>query len=294
MRALLVLVMGLVIGCGSPPAVPQLVPQRSPDHLRVATHNVHFIHLAREHGPWSVADWEVRKHALDAVFKEADADLMAFQEMVSIGPDADRSTNLARDWLLARNPDYAVAASGDWRRFPTRQPIFYRTDRLRVIDQGWFLHEPPDVIAKERRMRGFWLYYSSWADFEDRRGQRLRVYNVHFHFHRPARRRHAARTVLAHMAPVLSRGVPVLVMGDMNALSGWRTVDILRGGGFSAVEPRSASFHFNRGLHLFGPIDRIASTPDLTVSAGPWAVRGRRVGDWPSDHYPVVADLTLP
>lgn len=290
MRALLAMISIVLLGCGPQPGLPQ----RAPDSLRVATHNVHFIQMARERGRWSVADWETRKHALDAVFKEVDADLMAFQEMVSIGPDADRSTNLARDWLLARNPGYAVAASGDWRHFPTRQPILYRTDRLRMIDHGWFLHEPPEVIAKEREVSGFWLYFSSWAEFEDRQGQRLRVYNVHFHFHRPAWQRRAARKVLAHMASAVSQGVPVLVMGDMNALAGWRTVDVLRDGGLSLVEPRSSSFHFNRGLHLFGAIDRIASTPNMTVSAGPWAVRGKRGGDWPSDHYPVVADLSLP
>ncbi|WP_417210903.1 endonuclease/exonuclease/phosphatase family protein [Antarctobacter sp.] len=290
MRALLGILTGLLIGCGQPPAAPE----RPPDSLRVASHNVHFIRLNRQRGAWSVTDWEARKHALDAVFKEADADLMAFQEMVSIGPDADRSVNLARDWLLARNPGYAVAASGDWRSFPTRQPIFYRTDRLRLVDQGWFLHEPPDVVAQERKARGFWLYYSSWADFEDRRGRSLRVYNVHFHFHRAARRRHAARTVLAHMAPALKQGVPVLVMGDMNALSRWRTVNILRAGGLSTVEPDAASFHFDRGLHLFGPIDRFAHTEGLTLSARPWAIHGKRAGDWASDHYPVVADLSLP
>lgn len=286
------LVLSLILALAG--CAPSTLPDRAGDSLRVASHNVHFIRLTKQRGPWSVADWETRKQALDTVFKEADADLIAFQEMVSIGPGPERGVNLARDWLLERNPGYALAATGDWRHFPTRQPIFYRPDKLRLIDHGWFFHDPPEVVARDRQKPGFWLYFTAWADFEDGQGRPLRVYNLHFDFAKPARRRQAAQIVAKHMEPALKRGVPVLVMGDMNALSGWRTVDILRGVGLTMAEPRGTSFHFNRGLHLFGPIDRMGSAHGLTLTGGPWALRGRRAGDWPSDHYPVVADLALP
>lgn len=293
MRALrmsLALLVLLVSACG----MPQAPPARSADVLRVASHNVHFIRMTRARGPWSLADWEARKQALDAVFKEADADLVAFQEMVSIGPDENRDVNLARDWLLSRNPDYGLAATGDWRRFPTRQPIFYRTDRLRLLDQGWFLYDAPEVVEKERQRPGFWLYFASWADFAGPDGRPFRVYNVHFHFRDGAKRRRAARRLAAHVTPVLQQGMPVIVLGDMNALPGWQTVRILREAGLHTHDPRGSSFHFNRGLHFLPAIDRLGRAPGVQLVGGPWGLHGKRAGDWPSDHYPVVADIALP
>ena len=286
-----VLWVGLMLAACAPYENPPSPPS---DTLRVASHNVHFIRLDRDFGGWSVADWEQRKRGLDALFKEAGADLFAFQEMVSMGPTPDRTVNLARDWLLAQNPEYALAASGDWRSFPTRQPIFYRKDRLTLRDQGWFLYDSPEVVAKDRARKGFWLYFASWADFTDISGRSFRVYNLHFHFSNPVKRRHAARRVAAHMAATLQADVPVLTLGDTNALSGWRTVDILREAGVVMADPPGSSFHFNRGLHILGPIDRVGHTPEVKVVNGPWALRGQRAGDWPSDHYPVVADLRMP
>ena len=293
MRALRIslILPALWLSACTPPPGP---PARSPGALRVASHNVHFIRMTEPRGPWSLADWEARKQALDAVFKEVDADLVAFQEMVSIGPDANRDVNLARDWLLSRNPGYGLAATGDWRRFPTRQPIFYRTDRLRLLDQGWFYYDAPEVVAQDRRRPGFWIYYASWADFAGPEGQRFRVYNVHFHFLDAAKRRHAARRLAAHVRPAMEKGLPVIVLGDMNALSGWRTVRILREAGVQTHDPRDSSFHFNRGLHILPAIDRLGRAPGVRLVGGPWGLHGKRAGDWPSDHYPVVADIALP
>jgi endonuclease/exonuclease/phosphatase family metal-dependent hydrolase len=290
MRALVLFLLLGLAGC----ARPVDLPAKAPDTLRIATHNVHFVKLARDRGPWSVADWEARKHALDAVFKETKADLVAFQEMVSIGSTQDRSVNLARDWLLDRNPGYALAATGDWRSFPTRQPIFFRSDRLSLRDQGWFLFDSPQEAARQRARRGFWLYYASWADFTDLSGAHFRVYNVHFHFLNGAKRRQAAHKVAHHAAPLLDAGVPVLVLGDMNTLRGWRPVQLLRNAGLRIAQPPGASFHFNRGLNVLGAIDRFVHAPAITVVNGPWALQGRRAGDWPSDHYPVVAEVSLP
>ncbi|WP_330449437.1 hypothetical protein FLP41_04250 [Paracoccus marcusii] len=49
----------------------------------------------------------------------------------------DGSVNLARDDLLAVMPDFAMAATGTGGTSST-QPIFYRSARLRLLDQGWF------------------------------------------------------------------------------------------------------------------------------------------------------------
>lgn len=278
--------------CGAD--TPEPPDGRPEGALRFATHNVHFIRADRAHGRWSLADWETRKQALDATFKALDADVIAFQEMVSITSDADRSVNHARDWLLARNPEYGLAASGDWRSFPSRQPIFFRRDRLELRDQGWFFFDPPELLAEQRRRPGFWLYFATWAEFEDRAGRVFRVYNVHFDYLDAARRRHAAQRVADHVRPLIDAGIPVVVMGDTNALPGWGALRVLEARGLSIVHPPGSTYHFNVGLDLLGPIDRIVHGPRTRVLQGPWAVRTRHAAVWPSDHYPVVADLLIP
>jgi hypothetical protein len=62
-----------------------VLPSPPADGLRLASHNVHFIRLDKDVGAWSLADWEQRKAALDASFKHLNADIVGFQEMVSIG-----------------------------------------------------------------------------------------------------------------------------------------------------------------------------------------------------------------
>lgn len=285
-----------LMGCGAPQDAAQgpLVPDKAPDSLRLASHNVHFIRSNRDTGAWSLADWDARKEGLDATFKAINADIIAFQEMVSIGETEDRSVNLARDFLRTRNPDYAIAASGDWRVFPTRQPIFYRKDRIKLLDQGWFYFDDADEVAHETSLSEFWIYYCSWAKFADRQGRAFYVYNLHFHYHDPNRRETAARVLASRIAPVLEQGVPVFAMGDTNALSDGLAVHILRKAGLKISEAVGATFHFNAGLGLYGAIDRIGSTAQVTQTGGPWVVRQQFDGAWPSDHYPIVADFRLP
>lgn len=271
-----------------------LVPDRMPDSLRLASHNVHFIRSDRHSGAWSLADWDRRKDALDATFKALDADIVAFQEMVSMGDTQDRSVNLAREYLQARNPKYAIAGSGDWRVFPTRQPIFYRKDRLKLLDQGWFYFDDPSEVAHETTLSEFWIYYCSWAKFADRQGRAFYVYNLHFHYHDPNKRETAAHALAQRIAPALQRGDPVFAMGDTNALSDGLAVHILRKTGLKISEAVGATFHFNTGLGLYGAIDRIGSAPQIEQVGGPWVVRQQFEGNWPSDHYPIVADFRLP
>lgn len=64
--------------------------------------------------------------------------------------------------------------------------------------------------------------------------------------------------------------------------------------GIDFVAARGATYHFNRGLNLFGAVDHIGATRGVTVAAGPEVLRKRYGAVWPSDHYPVYVDLVLP
>ena len=271
------------------------LPAPAPGALRVATMNVHYIVLSRETGPWSVSDWNARKGALSDAFGALEADLVGFQEMESFGGGSGGSVNLAADHLLAQHPDYAAAATGDYRSFPTTQPIFYRRDRLRLVDQGWFFFsETPDEIYS-RTFNGSWPAFASWAEFEPLDGGPVfRAVNVHFEYRSRSNRRLSAALVRDRIAPVIASGTPVILLGDLNAWHGTRTQRILAETGLVFAPVRGATYHFDRGLNLFGPIDHLAATPEVDLIAGPVVLREKFDGMWPTDHYPVIADYRLP
>ena len=275
-------------GCS---VTPQQLAAPPPDSLRVATYNVHYIVLNKQSGSWSVADWERRKGPLDTAFKTLDADIIAFQEMESFSHDKDDGTNLTLDWLLANNDGHAAAAVGDWRTFPSTQPIFYRPDRLTLRNEGWFFFsDTPDVIYS-RTFNGSWPAFASWALFHDgATGNMLRVVNVHFEYKNASNRRLSTELVVQRTAPWIAAGESVLLAGDLNARLGSDIVASLFDAGFAFAPVDGSTYHFNRGLNVFGAIDHLASTHGLSAASVPVVLRNRFDGEWPTDHYPVVVD----
>ena len=290
MRRLLPLLFLAILGCG-PQADP--IPPAPVHALRIATQNVHYIVLGQSTGPWSVGDWEDRKVSLDSAFKAIAPDIIGFQEMESFQRGDDGSVNLARDWLLAQNPDYAAGASGDWRTFPSTQPIFYRRDRFTLLDQGWFFFsDKPDVIYS-RTFDGSYPAFASTVRLRDAAGKVLTVVNVHFEYKSGSNRLASARLVAQRMAPLIAAGERVVLIGDLNALRGSRTADILKDAGFIFLPVTGSTYHLNRGINLFGAIDHIALAGPVSAAGPPQVQRRQFAGRWPSDHYAVVADVTL-
>jgi endonuclease/exonuclease/phosphatase family metal-dependent hydrolase len=271
------------------------VPPKSPGAIRIATHNVHYIDLTDPGGRWSREGWELRRDALDAAFKTMAADVVAFQEMETFAGGSGSAENLALDFLLDRNPDFAAAAVGDWREFPSTQPILYRTEQLRLIDQGWFFFsETPDVIYS-RTFDGSWPAFASWAEFQPRRGgEPFRVVNVHFEYRSASNRLLSAALVRDRIAPVIAEGRTVFVVGDLNARRGSPTARRIAEAGIEFAPVDGSTYHFDRGLNLFFAIDHLGATPDVSRVGGPVVLRRRFGGRWPSDHYPVFADYHLP
>ncbi len=285
----------LMVGCQSlrHSSGPELAAK--PDGaLRLATYNVHYILLNEKEGRWSVGHWERRKVPLDTAFKAINADIIAFQEMESFAGDDDDSVNLTRRWLLEKNPDYAAAAIGDWRIFPSTQPIFYLRDRYEVIDQGWFFFsETPDVIYS-RTFDGSYPAFASWVQFEGRRdGAVFRVVNVHFDYSSRENRRRSNALVVDRIGPWVASGETVFLAGDLNARLGSALHESLEATGLEFVPVRGSTYHFNLGLNLFGAIDHIGHTRGAELLSRPIVVRDRFGDVWPADHYPLLADFQL-
>ena len=270
------------------------LPPRPDGALRVATLNVHYILARRAEGPWSVGDWMRRRGPMDAQFKAIGADLFAFQEMETFAGGAMSAENLALDWLLENNPDYRAAAVGDPAAFPSTQPILYRTDRLALVDQGWFFFSgTPDVIYS-RTFNGSYPAFASWARFRGPQGTEFDAVNVHTDFRSGSNRLASARLIAERIAPAIATGRPVILLGDLNARHGAPVLDILTEAGLAFLPVDGATYHFDRGLNLFPAIDHVGTANGIRA-AGPTVVLRRKFeGEWSTDHYPVIADLLLP
>ena len=273
---------------------PAPLPPAPEGALRIATHNVHYIDLRAEEGPWSVTGWEQRRGALAAAFEALAADAVAFQEMETFGGGSASRDNLALDWLLDRNPAYAAAAAGDPAAFPSTQPILYRRERLAVLDEGWFFFSETPGALYSRGFDGAPPSFASWARFRDREGgAAFALLNVHLDAGSWKNRRHSAELVAAFAADRMAAGEAVLLAGDLNARAGSPTLEILAAAGLTFAPVPGATFHLDRGLHLFGAIDHLAHGPGAQP-LGPLAVlRERYDGEWPSDHHPVVGDFLI-
>jgi len=295
LKTLLFLTLGvLVIGCTQifrNSGTPMLRPP-STEALRLATYNVHYIVVPRADGPWSMADWERRKGPLDLAFKALEADLVGFQEMESFAGGSISLDNLALDWLLLNNPDYKAAAAGDPRVFPSTQPILYRSDRLQMLGQGWFFFsETPDVLYA-RTFNGSYPAFASWAEFRDTRSQNVfRVVNIHTDFSSRSNRLQSAELIAARIKPWIEAGETIYVLGDMNARLGARKLAIIEEVGVTFTPVKGATFHFNRGLNLFGAIDHIGYAGAAEPLGAPVVLRQKFDGEWPTDHYPVIVDF---
>ena len=270
---------------------PVLGP-RTENALRIASYNVHYILMNQSGGRWSMDAWETRKEPLDATFKALDADIVAFQEMESFAGGNGDDVNLARSWLLHNNSDYAAAAIGDWRKFPSTQPIFYRTDRFAKIDQGWFFFsETPDVIYS-RTYDGSYPAFASWVDFRDNQnGMEFRVLNIHLDYSSRENRNKSVALISQQIEAWQAEGVKVLLLGDLNARLGSSLHTSLEELDLTFAPIVGSTYHLDRGVNLFGAIDHIAYSQEFTAIGEPVVFREKLGQLWPTDHYPVVVDF---
>lgn len=187
--------------------------------------------------------------------------------------------------------------------------IFYRNEEVEVLDQGQFwLSEQPDQVGS-KGWDAQCTRICTWAHFRSlREGKReFVVFNTHLdHRGQQAREQGIALIWRAIKEQRDTKRLPIILMGDFNVDPTNPVVQFLRGyaalGGesaqmtdaFSAMDgPVGATFHGFRGGVDGRPIDYIFVTPDVRVLQT--KVDRRMIdGGYPSDHYPVTANLRLP
>jgi endonuclease/exonuclease/phosphatase family metal-dependent hydrolase len=122
--------------------------------------------------------------------------------------------------------------------------------------------------------------------------QSFRVVNVHFDHSSKINRHGSAKLVSARISPWLVASEPVAVVGDFNALSWFKTIDILEQAGLELADRDGSTFHFNKGINLFPAIDHVLFS-GFEQKGETLTLNKKYGGVWPSDHHPIRVELSL-
>ena len=209
------------------------------------------------------------------------------------------------DWMeriSAAMPEYAFVGVGrdDGETAGEFSPVFYDTRRFELTAGGtfWF-SDTPD--APSRTWGSAYKRICSWAVLTERSsGAAFAVMNSHWDHLSETSRERSAETLLAK-ARALAPDLPVVLTGDFNCKANTAAYRTLVEGGFAGAAYTApdadtiGSFHgyYKRSTAGELSIDHILF--DVQHGhADAYRVLNEKVnGEYPSDHFPVLARLRL-
>ena len=237
--------------------------------------------------------WPMRKERVVETMRAVDPDVLGLQEALTVQIDFLQSEMPEYRWLgIDRGLNGGVGLS-------EATPIFYKHEVLVPIESGTFWLGD-DTNQPAQPGRGSRIV--TWARFNHLESHRqLYVYNTHFTIRGGSRQIQSAEQINAHIAQHPPESV-VVVMGDFNAIAEtsetWHaaTNDGLRDAWVVAEKQEGPPLTSNG----FGPppqgregrIDWILVGGPVTVERAVTVLHSVD-GRWPSDHYPVAAELVI-
>ena len=256
--------------------------------LVVMTYNLRYASQSKPNA------WPDRRPVMKACITRYAPDIIDTQEGVYA-----QLKDLASDL-----PDYEWIGLGrDGGSRGEFMAVFYRRDRFEPLayDHFW-LSDTPNVIASStwgntnRRM-------VTWVRLKDRRsGREFSFWNTHLDHAIQAAREQGAALIRARIEAANIPG-PLLLVGDFNAVSGAnKAYDILTADGFLrdtwalAASRRNAEYN---SFNDFAAPRKDGRRIDWILLRGDADVRATEIGtfeqngQFPSDHFPIIAWLTL-
>jgi endonuclease/exonuclease/phosphatase family metal-dependent hydrolase len=265
--------------------------------LRVKAMTFNIRYSAAADGP---DRWTQRREMVADVIRRFDGDFVGIQEAL---PDqvAYLRESLPAYRLIVRSrladPQQGEAVPllyrhGRWRLDEKQQGTFWLSDTPEVPASTTWGNDIPRIVT--------------WGRFvEGRTGRAVYVYNVHFdHASEPSRQKSAI--LLAQRIAGRAHPDPVILTGDFNCGESSYAIGYLKGeqdqsplklvDTFRVRHPDEkvvGTFHAFRGTRDGEKIDYVFALPG-TKALDAEIVYFNRDGRYPSDHYPVTAEMVLP
>jgi endonuclease/exonuclease/phosphatase family metal-dependent hydrolase len=257
--------------------------QNMPLRVRAMTFNIRFD--TPRDGPDNM--WASRRPAAAEVVRRYAPDVVGIQEALE---------HQIRD-LTDDLPAYACLGRGrELKGGGEFVPLLYRQDRFELEQWGVFwLSESPDIEgslgwdADAPRI-------CTWAVLRDAATSRsFFAANTHLDRWGSVAREESAELLIMRMSRFA--GIPALVTGDLNGTEDDPPFKVLAGAmlrdSYRDIDQGTAppTIH-HYGERLGGKIDFVLCDPSWRV-LGAEVAADRPFDQWPSDHYPVLADLEL-
>lgn len=259
--------------------------------IRVMTFNVRGA-FHRHDGPNA---WERRAGLNLRTIQKAAADLIGFQEF--------HEPNLELYQRELSGFDHVPGPISESAPPHQYNAIFWRSSELEPLDTGGFwLSETPDVWSAS------WDTYSIrsavWVKLRHLPSGACFVHlNTHLDHRSERARVEGARLILSRLESIRD-GLPVIITADFNDRPGSTTYRTFLDAGYTdawsavGLEERS-TYHGFEGSGFLAPDGSLLRIDWILTSAGANGLRPlavRRIEDaeppvYPSDHYPVIAEL---
>ncbi|MGF1670433.1 MAG: endonuclease/exonuclease/phosphatase family protein [Balneolaceae bacterium] len=261
----------------------------SGQNFNIATYNI-FFYTPPEHDN----SWKSRKTHV--------ASLIRFHNIVLWGSQ-EGEYNQLQDLREMLGHDYLGVARDDGNKKGEHSAIFYDPDLFHALDNGTFwLSKTPDRPSMDWGVNFHRI--CTWGEFEHiETNTRFYVYNVHFDHESQEARENSSRLVLEHIDDNTEPGIPVILMGDLNAEPGNLAYEkIIKHNRFSDAYNISETpphgptgtfngFDFNRVPDR--RIDYVFLTNHFNVKRYGVLTDSYDGLKYPSDHFPVLVEIEL-
>lgn len=261
-------------------------PELDAQPLRVMSYNIRYDNPGD-----GLNAWPVRRQALADQIKTTDPDIFGVQE----------SLPHQVAWLADALPEYEHLGVGrDENGTGESTTIFFKASRFEVLTSGMFwLSDTPGELSKgwDAAIRRI----CTWVGLADKQsGKSLLMLNTHFDHVGEKAREQSANLIVKKIKELNTNHDPVILTGDFNATPTSSPIIIL---GKNLVEARTAiktpsipqpgSFNgFDSSVPAANLIDHIFVSSGISITNYRMLVEPHD-GRYPSDHFPVVADLVI-
>ena len=266
--------------------------------IRLGTWNIRLATMDNSQKDPRFPKWEARMPHVTGLIEEKGFDLMGLQEVCT--QQADFIRRAFPGWGLVG------VATNDAERARTSHAngIFFRRDRFRVDDWGWFgLSETPEVPGV-KSWGTVCVRACTWAQMTDVvDNRRFLFFNTHFDHRSQEAREKGMALVLARIRARNAENLPVILTGDFNSVAESPQIQLAKKALVRAYEvsatPPTGPFRTDNSWKFVPPekedatagdrIDHIFLTPGTKVMSH--ETFGDFYGDnlYPSDHFPLKA-----
>src|SRR5262245_18119935 len=236
-------------------------------------------------------DWSHRREMLFRTIERNNPDLLGTQEALAMQVKE----------LKERFPGYGFVGVGrdDGKEAGEFAGLFYRSARFQLVDQGhfWLSEHPekPGSVSWDSALTRM----ATWVKLRDKSdgGREFLYLNTHWD-HRGEKARLESAKLIRIRVKELAAGLPCIITADLNAedntpeyreLLGDDLRDIYRVA-HPAPSKEEATFHEFKGTKVGDRIDFVLTTREFEA-VDAQIDRSEEGGHFPSDHFPVVAEV---